>query len=162
MRLYWEYLVYLFRGVEPLSEQALAEIPYRDALQAPLQPLMDNLESVTYETFEKDASKYIQYEEAVRCALTDLVREGEEGTVMVVGAGAASDSRVIASGDAREQKDRRVRRGEKSERRHHASTLCRARKSARRGASISGDMRTALARHRGGRPRERIARKFRR
>lgn len=87
MRLYWEYLVYLFRGVEPLSEQALAEIPYRDALQAPLQPLMDNLESVTYETFEKDASKYIQYEEAVRCALTDLVREGEEGTVMVVGAG---------------------------------------------------------------------------
>ena len=77
MRLYWEYLVYLFRGVEPLSEQALAEIPYRDALQAPLQPLMDNLESVTYETFEKDASKYIQYEEAVRCALTDLVREAK-------------------------------------------------------------------------------------
>jgi len=87
MRLYWEYLVYLFRGVEPASEQALAEAPYRDYLQAPLQPLMDNLESVTYETFEKDASKYIQYEEAVRCALLDLVREGDEGSVMVVGAG---------------------------------------------------------------------------
>jgi hypothetical protein len=34
----------------------------RDYLQAPLQPLMDNLESATYETFEKDASKYICYE----------------------------------------------------------------------------------------------------
>lgn len=86
-RLYWEYLVYIFRGIEPLSEQALAEVPYRDHLQAPLQPLMDNLESVTYETFERDASKYIQYEEAVRCALLDVVDEDQEGTVMVVGAG---------------------------------------------------------------------------
>ena len=77
-----------FAGVEPASELALAgKRPYRDYLQAPLQPLMDNLESVTYETFEKDASKYIQYEEAVRCALLDLVREGDEGSVMVVGAG---------------------------------------------------------------------------
>ena len=87
MRLYWEYLVYLFRGVEPLSAQTLAEVPYRDYLQTPLQPLMDNLESVTYETFERDASKYIQYEEAVRCALLDVVDERAEGVVMVVGAG---------------------------------------------------------------------------
>lgn len=33
---------------------------YRDFLQAPLQPLMDNLEAQTYETFEKDAKKYSQ------------------------------------------------------------------------------------------------------
>lgn len=87
MRLYWEYLVYLFRGIDALTEQALIEIPYRDYLQAPLQPLMDNLESVTYETFEKDASKYNQYEEAVRLALLDGVREGDDAVVMVVGAG---------------------------------------------------------------------------
>lgn len=87
-RLYWEYLAYLFRGVEASSEQALAEAPYRDYLQIPLQPLMDNLENVTYETFEKDASKYNQYEEAVRMALVDGARQGDEAAVvMVVGAG---------------------------------------------------------------------------
>jgi protein arginine N-methyltransferase 5 len=37
------------------------EKPYWDYLQAPLQPLMDNLESQTYETFEKDPVKYSQY-----------------------------------------------------------------------------------------------------
>jgi type II protein arginine methyltransferase len=45
---------------------------YNDTLQAPLQPLMDNLESQTYETFEQDPVKYAQYEEAVRRALLDM------------------------------------------------------------------------------------------
>ncbi|KAG6895339.1 hypothetical protein C0992_001761 [Termitomyces sp. T32_za158] len=36
---------------------------YQDYLQAPLQPLMDNLQSVTYQTFEQDPVKYRQYEE---------------------------------------------------------------------------------------------------
>ena len=36
---------------------------YQDYLQAPLQPLMDNLQSATYETFERDPVKYHQYEE---------------------------------------------------------------------------------------------------
>lgn len=40
-------------------------------LQAPLQPLQDNLESQTYETFERDATKYIAYEEAIMQALQD-------------------------------------------------------------------------------------------
>lgn len=31
--------------------------PARPWLQSPLQPLMDNLESQTYETFERDATK---------------------------------------------------------------------------------------------------------
>ena len=39
--------------------------------QAPLQPLQDNLESQTYETFERDPVKYKQYQEAVRRALID-------------------------------------------------------------------------------------------
>ena len=37
---------------------AALERPYRDFLQAPLQPLADNLESATYETFERDPVKY--------------------------------------------------------------------------------------------------------
>jgi len=61
------------------------------ALQAPLQPLQDNLESQTYETFEKDVTKYNCYQEAVRRALLDRVpAEAADSTVtvlMVVGAG---------------------------------------------------------------------------
>ena len=44
---------------------------FEDTLQAPLQPLMDNLESSTYEVFEKDPVKYKQYFEAVKLALLD-------------------------------------------------------------------------------------------
>jgi protein arginine N-methyltransferase 5 len=84
--------VYLFRKIDPVSEQELQEAGYRDYLQAPLQPLMDNLESATYETFEKDASKYIQYEEAVLACLKDRVSDadaaaGAATVLMVVGAG---------------------------------------------------------------------------
>ena len=46
---------------------------YEDYLQCPLQPLMDNLESQTYEVFEKDPVKYSQYEKAITKALTDKV-----------------------------------------------------------------------------------------
>ncbi|RDW72084.1 hypothetical protein BP5796_08118 [Coleophoma crateriformis] len=44
---------------------------YQDYLQAPLQPLTDNLESVTYEVFEKDPVKYDWYERAIAQALQD-------------------------------------------------------------------------------------------
>ena len=92
LRTHWEYVVYLFRKIDAVSEQELVESGYRDYLQAPLQPLMDNLESATYETFEKDASKYIQYEEAVHACLVDRVRDadaaaGKVTVLMVVGAG---------------------------------------------------------------------------
>ena len=46
--------------------------PYRDTLQSPLQPLMDNLESQVYETFERDPVKYNAYEVAIAAALTEL------------------------------------------------------------------------------------------
>ncbi len=55
----------MFRKQPPLSEEEVLESEYRDFLQAPLQPLQDNLESSTYETFERDAAKYAAYEEAV-------------------------------------------------------------------------------------------------
>jgi type II protein arginine methyltransferase len=47
------------------------EAPYLDFLQSPLQPLMDNLESQTYEVFEKDPVKYSQYQLAITQALLD-------------------------------------------------------------------------------------------
>ena len=60
------------------------EHSYWDVMQAPLQPLMDNLESQTYETFERDAAKYIEYEKAITQAFKD---RPSITTVMVVGAG---------------------------------------------------------------------------
>ena len=64
---------------------------YEDFLQCPLQPLQDNLESQTYETFEKDPIKYVRYEEAIKLALLDLKErdtfQDVDVVVMVVGAG---------------------------------------------------------------------------
>ncbi|KAL8932222.1 MAG: hypothetical protein Q9216_006919, partial [Gyalolechia sp. 2 TL-2023] len=67
---------------------------YQDYLQGPLQPLADNLESVTYEVFEKDPIKYDLYEQAIRKALIDWTQQDKsvssmDGTIVVavVGAG---------------------------------------------------------------------------
>ncbi|EED23287.1 protein methyltransferase RmtC [Talaromyces stipitatus ATCC 10500] len=67
---------------------------YQDYLQAPLQPLTVNLESITYEVFEKDPIKYAWYERAVAKALSDWMEQkkptsGPDGKVVVavVGAG---------------------------------------------------------------------------
>ncbi|KAH9936058.1 PRMT5-domain-containing protein [Amylocystis lapponica] len=50
---------------------------YQDYLQSPLQPLMDNLQSITYQTFEQDPIKYRQYEEAVFLALSEWPKPGK-------------------------------------------------------------------------------------
>ncbi|EMC91657.1 hypothetical protein BAUCODRAFT_78806 [Baudoinia panamericana UAMH 10762] len=63
---------------------------YQDYMQSPLQPLTDNLESITYEVFEKDPIKYEWYERAIALALKDLdARFGNQRAVIVavVGAG---------------------------------------------------------------------------
>ncbi|KAK8654641.1 hypothetical protein V6N13_107248 [Hibiscus sabdariffa] len=91
LRSYLDYVGYLYQRMEPLSEQERIELGYRDFLQAPLQPLMDNLEAQTYETFEKDSVKYMQYQRAISKALLDRVPDGEASAattvLMVVGAG---------------------------------------------------------------------------
>ena len=67
---------------------------YQDYLQAPLQPLTDNLESYTYEVFEKDPIKYDKYLLAIQRALIDWRDQGKRASgpsgqivVAVVGAG---------------------------------------------------------------------------
>ena len=90
LKVYWEYLSFLFRRLEPLTEVEAAEYEYRDYLQSPLQPLQDHLESATYEVFERDKMKYTTYEEAVYKALLDKFPSSETSqlpTLMVVGAG---------------------------------------------------------------------------
>lgn len=65
---------------------------YQDYLQAPLQPLTDNLESVTYEVFEKDPVKYDWYERAIAQALSDWTEQRKptsspRGAVVIAVAG---------------------------------------------------------------------------
>ncbi|KAI0822469.1 PRMT5-domain-containing protein [Trametes gibbosa] len=59
---------------------------YQDYLQAPLQPLMDNLQSITYQTFEQDPVKYRNYEEAIYLALVEWPNS-EKVILCVAGAG---------------------------------------------------------------------------
>ncbi|BDA41363.1 Protein arginine N-methyltransferase 5 [Coccomyxa sp. Obi] len=111
LRVYCEYLSYLFRKPPLPDGQEQLEVGYRDYLQAPLQPLQDNLEMQTYETFEKDLQKYTQYEEAVLAALLDRIPEDEAATrdivLMVVGAGRGP--LVRASLSAAQRAKRRLR-----------------------------------------------------
>ena len=67
---------------------------FQDWPQSPLQPLSDNLDSMTYEVFEKDPVKYAWYECALTSCLDDFGKNqwpggGPDGkiTVAVVGAG---------------------------------------------------------------------------
>jgi len=75
------------------SPEASLEEPYLDQLQRPLQPLADQLEFQTYETFEKDPVKYLQYQKAILAVLRNGVAtiQGNPSqtriTIMVVGAG---------------------------------------------------------------------------
>jgi type II protein arginine methyltransferase len=93
---YIQYIQHLrSRDVSLLTEGERFTFCYKDTLQSPLQPLMDNLESQTYETFERDPVKYERYEAAIVGALTDFsIASRSTGTscpaevvVTVVGAG---------------------------------------------------------------------------
>jgi protein arginine N-methyltransferase 5 len=65
------YLRYLQRNQPPKSQIERFGGGFQDYLQSPLQPLTDNLESITYEVFEKDPIKYAWYERAIAQALKD-------------------------------------------------------------------------------------------
>ncbi|KAI9596478.1 PRMT5 arginine-N-methyltransferase-domain-containing protein [Syncephalis fuscata] len=88
---YQQYIRHLAQNPPPLNACEAFAAGYQDYLQTPLQPLMDNLESSTYQVFEQDPIKYAQYEEAVYQALLDRVPQSAASTVtttiMVVGAG---------------------------------------------------------------------------
>lgn len=88
------YIRHLQKKQPPRSILERFGAGYQDYLQAPLQPLADNLESFTYEVFEKDPVKYDLYEKAIAQALRDWVEQrkpvsGPDGrlVVAVVGAG---------------------------------------------------------------------------
>lgn len=86
------YMRYLQRNQPPRTAIEKFGSGYQDYLQAPLQPLTDNLESVTYEVFEKDPVKYDWYERAIAGALSDWTRQSKptsslSGAVVIAVAG---------------------------------------------------------------------------
>uniref|UniRef100_A0A8D3C452 Protein arginine N-methyltransferase 5 n=1 Tax=Scophthalmus maximus TaxID=52904 RepID=A0A8D3C452_SCOMX len=110
-RSYLQYLEYLNQNRPAPNAYELFAKGYEDYLQSPLQPLMDNLESQTYEVFEKDPIKYSQYQQAVYKCLLDRVPEDEKDTnvqvLMVLGAGRGP--LVNASLRAARQADRKLK-----------------------------------------------------
>ena len=84
---YKMYLDHLYQQRESLDVISSFSKGYEDYLQCPLQPLMNNLESQTYETFEKDPIKYSSYQKALYLALSELHSPEAEVVVMVLGAG---------------------------------------------------------------------------
>ena len=77
---YAQYLAHMYKTSPPKSVIENFAAGYEDTLQCPLQPLMDNLESQTYETFERDPTKYELYHQAVMAALVDMVPVEERET----------------------------------------------------------------------------------
>ncbi|KAL3421427.1 PRMT5 arginine-N-methyltransferase [Phlyctema vagabunda] len=83
------YIRWLQRHQPPRTALERFGSGYQDYLQAPLQPLTDNLESVTYEVFEKDPVKYDWYERAIAQALSDWSEQNKPTS-------SVSDAVVIA------------------------------------------------------------------
>ncbi|CAG8446554.1 9825_t:CDS:10 [Dentiscutata heterogama] len=88
---YQEYVHHLHRTMPELTPVEQFALGYHDFLQSPLQPLMDNLESSTYEVFEKDSTKYVLYEKAIHHALLDHNTGSEE---MILEAAEKAQKRV--------------------------------------------------------------------
>lgn len=115
---YHNYLDYLWKSCQlngPVEQFARG---YEDYLQCPLQPLMDNLESQTYEIFEKDPVKYAEYQSAIHKAIvaTSLKSETTDKPIVitVVGAGRGPLVRAALNAASLAQKEIKVYAVEKN------------------------------------------------
>ncbi|WOO84808.1 Protein arginine N-methyltransferase 5 [Vanrija pseudolonga] len=128
-----------------ISPQGPEEVAngYGDFLQAPLQPLMDDLGSATYDVFERDPVKYRQYEEAIYLAIVEKAAEGNDDLVIVIaGAGRGPLVACTLRALARAQLEARVYAVEKNP---SAFTTLEERKALEWGHHVEivfGDMRT--------------------
>ncbi|EGD83688.1 hypothetical protein PTSG_04292 [Salpingoeca rosetta] len=84
-----QHLMYLNHLAVMAAQRSVYEAStegYDDYIEIPLQPLMDHLESQTYEVFEKDPVKYDMYQKAMEKAFEDR-KDKDKIVAMVVGAG---------------------------------------------------------------------------
>jgi protein arginine N-methyltransferase 5 len=104
------YMRNLQKKQPPQTQMERFGAGYQDYLQAPLQPLTVNLESITYEVFEKDPIKYDWYERAIARALHDWIEQGKptsgpDGRVVVAVVGAGRGPLVTRALKASEDVD---------------------------------------------------------
>lgn len=147
---YCQYLRHITTQAGPsayISPQGPTEIAggYGDYLQAPLQPLADDLGSATYDVFESDPVKYHQYEEAVFQCVMDEERQppdGEPFVIVIAGAGRGPLVAATLRALDRAQRDARLYAVEKNA---AAFTTLQERKALEWGDAVEilfGDMRT--------------------
>ncbi|GAB6019990.1 hypothetical protein CHUAL_002743 [Chamberlinius hualienensis] len=106
---YQQYLDFLWQNQPNDCSIAQYARGYEDCLQCPLQPLADNLESQTYEIFEKDPVKYSKYKEAITRAIADKTLNPElDETLIIMVVGAGRGPLVQASLQAAEMINRKV------------------------------------------------------
>mmetsp|Transcript_12397 Transcript_12397/g.32793 ORF Transcript_12397/g.32793 Transcript_12397/m.32793 type:complete len:632 (-) Transcript_12397:1161-3056(-) len=108
LKQYIQYLGHLFGKQNPPTEADRFEAPYHDYLQTPLQPLSDNLESQTYETFEQDPIKYKMYGDAITAYMSGSKVGVSEAVVCFV-LGAGRGPLVKAALAAAETKGKRIK-----------------------------------------------------
>ncbi|KAH9972795.1 PRMT5 arginine-N-methyltransferase-domain-containing protein [Lactifluus volemus] len=116
---------------------------YQDYLQAPLQPLMDNLQGTTYQTFEQDPVKYQKYEEAVYAALSEWP-PSDRIVICVAGAGRGPLVARCLSAIARVQRNVFVYAIEKNPSAYVTLQRRKASEWRERVEVLFGDMRTLL------------------
>lgn len=107
---YYQYLDHLYNSQQSDSVEQFSK-GYEDYLQTPLQPLMENLESQTYEVFEKDPVKYAEYQRAVYKALLDRVPDdrADDVTTVIMVVGAGRGPLVRSSFNAAKEANRKVK-----------------------------------------------------
>ncbi|SBS84928.1 protein arginine N-methyltransferase 5, putative [Plasmodium ovale] len=91
------YIKRLFMSIENFDNENLFDSEYWDYLQLPLQPLKDNLPSQTYEIFERDQTKYYQYEVAISRYFEDRLRGESIRAASTNGANVAIDTHATCA-----------------------------------------------------------------
>lgn len=84
---YFQYIRHLIKTMQPPTNLEYLASTFGDCLQAPLQPMSDQLTAGTYDVFEADTVKYDLYEEAMFQAFAQHGSPGTRLQVWVVGAG---------------------------------------------------------------------------
>lgn len=84
---YLQYVRHIERTMPPPSAMEAFAAGYGDWLQAPLQPMRDDLSAETYDAFERDPVKYKLYEEAIAKALAERTTSSSTVRIWIFGAG---------------------------------------------------------------------------
>ena len=84
---YIQYIRHLIKTMQPPTKLEHLASTFGDCLQAPLQPMSDQLAAGTYDVFEADTVKYNLYEEAMFQAFAQHGSPGTRLQVWIVGAG---------------------------------------------------------------------------